>query len=211
MQDRLMKITYDDEKTFLYLRPLQAEDASLINAAVHDSLEHLLPFMDWAHFKQTESSQRNRILNSIEKFKIGTEYDFILLDRAGEFLGLVSLTPSITLNKKSFGIGYWTSARHCNKGVATLGTQILIIFAFDILGCDRIEIGCNKANKASQKVIANCGFVYEGEIRNYFSQASEEMLRNKYVAERDFLLYSLTKNDSIPWYQTRKKFIRLSF
>ncbi len=75
------------------------------------------------------------------------------------------------------------------------------------MGCDRIEIGCNKANYLSKKVIEKCEFIFEGEIRNYFSKPTEKMLNNKYSPERTYLLYGLTSEDlsKVSWYSGIKK------
>lgn len=188
------------------VRPLQKEDAFALNIAVQESLVNLLPFMDWAHGELSEENQLARIINS-SYLQHGLGCDFAVFNSSGDFLVAASWHSSKTRNKKCFEIGYWTNARHCNKGLATLVTKILTFTAFEHMGCDRVEIGCNKANHLSKKVIEKCEFIFEGEIRNYFSKPTEKMLKNKYSPERTYLLYGLTSEDlpKASWYSEIKK------
>ncbi len=208
----LTEILYNDGSIFLLIRPLRKEDAATLNTAVHESIDNLLPFMDWAHGELNEESQLYRISDSQQNYLKGLEYDFAVFDKSGDFLLSASWHPSKTRNKKCFEIGYWTHVKHCNKGLATLVTKILTFTAFEFMECDRVEIGCNKANAASKKVIEKCDFIFEGEIRNYFSKPAEKMLKNNYCSERTYLLFGLTRDDllDIPWYLKIKKYVKIS-
>lgn len=205
------EIFYNDGSVFLLIRPLQKEDAQVLNIAVQESMDNLLPFMDWAHDELSEKNQFDRIIISNENYLKGSEYDFAIFDASRNFLVSASWHPSKTRNKKCFEIGYWTNAKHCNKGFATLVTKILTFTAFEFMGCDRVEIGCNKANTLSRKVIDKCEFIFEGEIRNYFSKPTEKMLSNGYSSERTYLSYGLTTEDllNISWYAGIKKYIKI--
>lgn len=205
------KILYNDGNVSLVIRPLQKGDASILNTAVQESLDNLLPFMDWAHGELSEKNQFNRIISSNQNYLKGSEYDFAVYDSSGNFLISASWHPSRTRNKKCFEIGYWTHTKHCKKGFATLVTKILTFVAFEFMKCDRVEIGCNKANDLSKKVIEKCEFIFEGEIRNYFSKPSEKMLINGYSSERTYLLYGLTNEDlsEISWYPEINKYIKI--
>ncbi len=125
----LQKILYNDENVSLVIRPLQQEDASVLNIAVQESLDNLLPFMDWAHGELSEENQLARIINS-SYLQHGAGCDFAVFNSSGDFLVAASWHSSKIRNKKCFEIGYWTNARHCNKGLATLVTKILGIYCF---------------------------------------------------------------------------------
>lgn len=205
------KVLYNDGSVSLVIRPLRKEDAPILNSAVQESLPNLLPFMDWAHGELSEENQLNRITASMQNYLHGLEYDFAVFDSSGNFLVSASWHPSKTRNKKCLEIGYWTHADHCNKGLATLVTKILTFAAFDFMGCDRVEIGCNKENFRSQKVIDRCEFAFEGEIRNFFSKPTKRMLDNGYSAERTYLSYGLTSEDlsKISWYSKINQYIKI--
>lgn len=202
------KITYKDEQFSIIIRPLREEDAEPIHHAVLSSRKTLLPFMDWAHLNSNVESQVERIQKSHQNYISGHEYDFGVFDsQSNEFLMSASLHASKTRNKDSREIGYWTVLRQCNKGLATLVTKILTVTAFEIIECDRVEIGCNRSNKISQKVIKKCGFKFEGEIHNYFNKPTEAMLKNSYSADRTYLLFAYTDADikGIDWYEKIKR------
>lgn len=201
------EMMYQDSNLSILLRPLEEKDAAAIHAAVMLSLESFLPFMDWAHRELSLEGQCQRIQKSIEDYAKGAEFNFSVFDKStGEFLMSATLGPSRTPNKKALSIGYWTSIKHCNKGLATLVTKILTIVAFDYMGCNRVEIACNKANKKSARVIEKCGFIPEGQARNYFIEPTLEMLRNGYYPDRTCLQYALIPQDlkSLSWFKEIK-------
>jgi RimJ/RimL family protein N-acetyltransferase len=158
--------------------------------------------MDWAHRIQSEEHQKQRILNSNLNYSQRVEFDFLVFDSNENFIASASWHPSRSRNKDCFEIGYWTRAPFCNRGYATLITKILTVAAFEFMGCDKVEIGCNKANFASKRVIEKRHFKFEGEIRNYFAKPTQEMLNNHYHQEKSFLLSGLTVDDlsRLPWF-----------
>lgn len=201
------EITYQDSKFSVLLRPLNEKDAKIIHEAVMLSLNSFRSFMDWAHGELSVEGQIQRIRKSQEGYAKGTEFDFSVFDKnTGEFLMSATLGQSRTPNKKALSIGYWTSINYCNKGLATLITKILTIVAFDYMGCTRVEIGCNKANEKSIRVIEKCGFIFEGQARNYFTEPSSEMIQNGYYPDRTCLQYALILQDlkSLPWFEEIK-------
>jgi RimJ/RimL family protein N-acetyltransferase len=208
----IREVIYQDDKLSLLLRPLEEKDAKIIHEAVVLSLDNLRPFMDWSHANLSVEEQVQRIRKSNEAYVKATEFNFTVFNKDDdEFLMSATLGPSRTPNIKSLSIGYWTLAKHCNKGLATLLTKILTFVAFDYLNCDRVEIGCNIANTKSIRVITKCGFILEGKARNYFVEPTSAMLQNGYHPDRTCLQYSLTTNDlkSLPWFNEIKSKIAI--
>jgi len=206
------EIRYQDDSVSLSIKPLEEKDAEEITKAIRLSMKNLLPFMDWAHDPITTESQRDRIKKSRENYSKGEEYEFAIFDRNScEFLMSACWHVGKNRNKKSLEIGYWTSAKHSNKGLATLVTKILTVVGFDFMGSDRIEIGCNKQNETSHRIIKKCGFQFEGEIRNYFNSPTLDMIKNGYSTERTYLQYALLPDDrgQLPWYKKIKELIEV--
>lgn len=54
------------------------------------------------------------------------------------------------------------------KGLMTEACKAVIAFGFEEVGFHRIQIAHRGNNAASQGVIRNCGFVFEGVSRDYF-------------------------------------------
>lgn len=201
------EIHYDDDLVSLLIRPLVEDDAFLTHLAVMESLPHLLTFMDWAHGELSVESQRERIKKCFSEYLLGIDYDFVVFDKVSEEpLLFAGLRKALCKNSKSLEIGYWTLAKHRNRGFATLVTELLIISAFELFQADRLVIGCNIANLASKRVIEKCGFKFESAIRNYFNKPNEDMLQNGYHPERTYLQYSLISEDlcDLPWYEKIK-------
>jgi len=206
------EITYQDSNFSVLLSPLEESDADVIHEAVMLSLESFRPFMDWAHQELSVEKQAERIRKSKEGRAKGEEFDFSVFDKnTGEFLMSATLCISRIPNRKALSIGYWTSIKHSNKGLATLVTKILTIVAFEYMGCNRVEIGCNKANKKSIRVIEKCGFVLEGQARNYFTEPTAEMIENGYYPDRICLQYSLIPQDlqCLLWFEEIKNKIMI--
>lgn len=202
------EVIYEDDNFSLSIRPLEEKNAEDIFKAVHESMSNLLPFMDWAHNETSISGQLERIKRSRTDYFQGREYELAVFDhKTGGFLMSACWHKGKNRNNKSLEIGYWTRLKHCNKGLATLVTKILVIVGFDFMKSDRIEIGCNKHNIPSHEVIKKCGFTFEGEIRNYFKEPTIEMVRNGYSTERTYLQYVLLPGDreKLSWYPTIKQ------
>ena len=147
-----------------------------------------------------------------EKYAQGLGFEFVVFDALSHsFLMCASLHSGKTLNRRALEVGYWTATEHCNRGLATLVTKILLVAAFDCIGCDRVEIGCNQANESSLRVIQKCNFHLEGEVRNYFHAPTEEMLAHGYHPSRVYLQHALIPADipTLAWYPIIQKQIRI--
>lgn len=209
MESYPTEISYSDNNVSLILRSLIEEDAEKIHVAVLNSLDILLPFMPWSHHSLTLENQIKRIKESQNN---STEWELSVLDKpTGEFLMSACLRKASIISENLYEIGYWVAKKHGNKGLATLVTKILSVVAFEFLGCDCLQVGCNKSNQISQKVMNKCGFKLEGEIRNYFSIPTQKMVENGYTAERTCLRYSLIQEDllHLKWYQEIKHAIKI--
>lgn len=90
-------------------------------------------------------------------------------------------------NKNHFcEIEYCIGGNFQRKGYATEATKSIINFALNKVDFHKVQI-CHKENNiASKGVIKNCGFVYEGTLRDYF------FMNGKYVSR---LYYSIIKDE----------------
>jgi hypothetical protein len=70
-----------------------------------------------------------------------------------------------------------------------------------------LAIKVSKENLLPFMEWAHKEFSFEGEIRNYFAEATLEMINNGYVSERSCLKYALIKEDrkDLPWYKEMSK------
>lgn len=194
------KLEYD--KRYV-LRVVEPTDIPHIEKALQLSIEELRVYMAWAHHLQERPQFIDRVVTQWWNYYRGEEYEMALFDKkSGDFLVYSGFYPTTRINHGCFEIGFWTSSEHKGKGLATLATQIQIILIFEYFKGDRIEITSNLENRASLRIIEKCGFRYEGELRNFYPQGTEEMFNHGYTKERRVSLFSLTPEDlpSLTWY-----------
>lgn len=187
------------------LRPVEPADIPQIEKALHSSLKELRVYMAWAHHLQSRPQFFDRVVTQWWNYFRGDEYEMALFDKtSNEFLVYSGFYPTVRINSNCYEIGFWTSSAHKGKGLATLVTQIQIILIFEYFKGDRIEITSNLKNHASLRIIDKCGFHYEGELRNFYPQGTEQMFKAGYTKERRVSLFSLIPEDraSLQWYPT---------
>ncbi len=85
---------------------------------------------------------------------------FVILNRAKEVMGMISLHKNEIYNNAT--VGYWLGLCFRNKGYMTEATQKVIEYGFMNLGLMRLEICAAEQNIPSLYVIKRCGFHYEG-------------------------------------------------
>jgi ribosomal-protein-serine acetyltransferase len=196
----------------LTLRPLNVTDAPQIVEAIAESVPALRRFMLWAHVPQTLEGQIQRIQGTMTPGLRGQEFIMGLFDARNRFLAGCGLHPNGRLNTNALEVGYWCRSSESGKGYATLSSQILITYAFAALGCDKINISHNAENLASQKVIANCGFQFEGTVPNLTDAPTLQEIIDGYTTNRQNKIYGLLPDHlaDLSWYQQLQQIIKVT-
>ena len=162
---RCIRLSHGGER--LVLRPMLMTDAEEVAAAVDESLPELKPFMPWAHRPQTARSQIERLRSDEASYFAGRDMVMgLFAEGSGTMRTMVGLHPRVTLNPAALEIGYWAPTAHAGRGWTTLAVQVALVYAFDRLGADRVQVMSDEANAASRRVIEKCGFALEGRLRN---------------------------------------------
>jgi RimJ/RimL family protein N-acetyltransferase len=162
-------------------------DEPLLGAAITESLEHLRPWMPWAHQEPIDPEARVQLLR---KFRgdFDTDRDFIYgifnLDESA-VVGGTGLHPRIGEGARE--IGYWIRSSQVNRGYAMEATAALAYVAFQVDGIRRIEVRCDPHNHASAAVPRKLGFTYEGTLRGQARGVNGEA--------RDTMVWSLLATD----------------
>ncbi len=156
---------YRIETARLVVRCYQPSDASLLADSVRESVEHLKPWMPWAHSEPEPLEEKEkRVVYFRGKFDLGQDYIYGIFNREEtRLLGGTGLHTR--LGDKEFEIGYWIHKDFVNQGLVTESTSALIKVAFEIVRIHRIEIHCDPANLASASVPRKLGFTHEGTLR----------------------------------------------
>ncbi|MFI0238900.1 GNAT family N-acetyltransferase [Streptomyces sp. NPDC016845] len=86
-------------------------------------------------------------------------------------------------------LGYWVDGEYAGRGLVTAAVEEVCRAARDDLGLHRVEAGTLTDNKASQRVLAKCGFVEYGRPLAYLYVAGEW---------RDHILFQRLLHDGPP-------------
>lgn len=184
----------------LVLRPTEMRDAEHICEAVQGSLEKLRAFMPWSHAPQSPLSQLERLRSSEAAYYAGSEMVMGLF-REQTMLAMVGLHPRIPLNPTGLEVGYWAPTIHSGRGWTTLAVQVSVLYGFDKLGSERVQVMCDEANLASRRVIEKCGFLFEGTMANVVQSVAPEIVQNGYVGTSRNVMFSLLPQqlEELPW------------
>lgn len=146
----------------IHVKPLlQTERASLRAFIIKDLPEVLAllsdaEIMKFTGFKTPQSRERvEELLNSwISESEKKLGVWAAELSESAKFIGWFMLKDT---GKSAPEIGFMLSKSSWNQGLASEITKGLILYAKNI-GLDKIIATCSPQNKASMKVLANCGF-----------------------------------------------------
>ena len=156
---------YRIETERLVVRCYAPSDAQMLADSVTESLEHLKPWMPWAHAEpEAIEVKENRLKRARGLFDLNRDYIYgIFNPEETKLLGGTGLHTRLSENELE--IGYWIHKDYVNQGLVTESTAALIKVAFEIIHIHRIEIHCDPANLASASIPRKLGFTHEGTLR----------------------------------------------
>lgn len=156
---------YRIETKRLVVRCYNPSDATLLADSVRESVEHLKPWMPWAHNEPEPFEEKaKRVLYFRGSFDMQKDYVYGIFNREEtRLLGGTGLHTR--LGENQLEIGYWIHKDFVKQGLVTESTAALIKVAFEIIHVHRIEIHCDPRNLASAAVPRKLGFTHEGTLR----------------------------------------------
>jgi RimJ/RimL family protein N-acetyltransferase len=150
----------------LLLRRFRADDAQELCAAVHESMNELLPWLSWCHPQYSINDTNAFLEGRAAAFERDREYAFAIVERAtGRFVGATGVNQLDPASARA-NLGYWMRTSAARRGYATEATLLLAAWAFEALELTRIEIVAAVGNDASQRVAAKAGATRECVARN---------------------------------------------
>jgi RimJ/RimL family protein N-acetyltransferase len=165
MDEKLSGPAYRIHTPRLIVRCWEPVDAPLLNEAVESSIDHLKPFMPWAHEEPTPLQARiDRLRGWRAKFDQNQDFVYGIFDlNETRVIGGTGLHTRVGLMARE--IGYWIRQDSVNQGFATEISMALVKVAFEIDQVHRIEIRCDPENMYSAAVPRKLGFTHEGTLR----------------------------------------------
>ena len=84
----------------------------------------------------------------------------------------------------------------------TLALRCAVVFAFDYLHCNRLQISVNEGNRRSARVAEKAGFKEEARLRNFEAQPTDELRKNGYEVQEYALMMALFpgRRSELSWY-----------
>lgn len=162
---KIINPAYRIETERLVVRCYEPADARLLMESVQESVEHLKPWMPWAHDEPQPLEQKLRgVLRFRGRFDLQEDYIYGIFNREEtRLLGGTGLHTRV--GDRQLEIGYWIHTDFVKKGFATESSAALTKVAFEIVGIHRLEIHCDPHNLASAAVPRKLGFTHEGTLR----------------------------------------------
>lgn len=156
---------YRIETQRLVLRCYNPSDAQMLIDSISESLDHLKPWMPWAHSEPEPLEGKVKRLQRFRgNFDLQKDYVYGIFNREEtRLLGGTGLHTR--LGEKELEIGYWLHKDFIKQGLATESTAALVKVAFEIIHIHRLEIHCDPGNLASAAVPRKLGFTHEGTLR----------------------------------------------
>ena len=178
-EQNIQNPAYRIETERLVVRCYNPSDVQMLADAVAESVEHLKPWMPWAHAEPEPFQVKvDRVKRFRDEFDRGEDFVYgIFNPQEDRLLGGTGLHTRI--GDDQLEIGYWIHKDFINQGLVTESTAALVKVAFEIIHIHRIEIHCNPGNFASAAIPRKLGFTHEGTMRaktRFLDQWSDSMV-----------------------------------
>ncbi|WP_264565137.1 GNAT family N-acetyltransferase [Flavobacterium sp. N3904] len=174
------------EDDFVLLRPLLAND-------IENLLDISLNEPETWEYSLVRANGRENLENYIQlalKAKENnTEFPFIVFDkRSGKYAGSTRFYD-INLAFKTIQLGYtWYGKNFRGTGLNKHCKYLLLQFAFETLGMERVEFRADNNNQRSIAAMKSIGCKVEGVMRSHMPTLGSEI-------RRDSIILSILKNE----------------
>lgn len=141
------------------------DDASVLAAAIRESVDDLRPWMEWARVDYGIEEAHSWIERCAAEREQGTAYEFFFTDGEGKFLGACGLNRISTVNRLA-NLGYWIRSSAAGHGLTANAVRQLAAWAFSSTELHRLEIVVGLENRRSQRVAEKVGAQREAILRS---------------------------------------------
>jgi RimJ/RimL family protein N-acetyltransferase len=169
MEPLLLDVPERIDTARLVLRSPRRGDGATVNAAIHDSLGELSPWLPWAGVAPSVDDSEANCRRQQAKFLLREDFVYLIFERTpeggeGALLGGTGL-HRIDWTLRRFEIGYWRRSGCEGRGIVTEAVRAMSRLAFDTLAARRVEIRMDDGNARSWKVAERAGFTLEALMR----------------------------------------------
>ena len=145
------------------LRPLEVADAERLAAVTAD--DAIWRFM--VVRAKTEGELRAYVEDAVRQRQAHVRYTFVVEDNAGRLVGATAFGNYSPVDKR-VEIGWtWLSTGQQGSGVNSNVKSLLLEYAFDGLGLERVEFKTDVLNERARAALKKIGAVEEGVLRSH--------------------------------------------
>ncbi len=152
------------ENSRVRLRPLDTTDFEALKPAAFDPAvwQFTLSRADDA------VSLADYLATAVHDREAGRRYAFAIIDRAtGQLVGSTSYYNIVPADQR-LSIGYsWLGREFQGTGLNRAAKHLLLSYAFDHLGYERVELETDSRNEQSQQAMRRIGATEEGTLRRH--------------------------------------------
>jgi len=117
---------------------------------------------------RTVDDMRNWVLDILARAEKGTDLPFVAIHLASGRVAGATRYLNIMPNDRGLEIGgTWYGSEFQRTVVNTECKYLLLSYAFETLGCIRVQLKTDLRNERSQKAIERIGAIREGVLRNH--------------------------------------------
>ncbi|MFV8347455.1 GNAT family N-acetyltransferase [Flavobacterium sp. ZB4P13] len=198
MSINLFQNTILEDETVL-LRPLQESDVENLLEISLNEPETWKYSLVQANGKENLEKYIQIALKAREK---GTEFPFIVFDKkSGKYAGSTRFYD-INLEFKTLQLGYtWYGKAFRGTGLNKRCKFLLLQFAFETLGIERVEFRADNNNERSIAAMKSIGCKVEGVLRNHMPTLESEV-------RRDSIILSILRNE---WFDAVKENLKRNY
>ncbi len=184
----LLDLPESFETERLIIRAPKAGDGAVLNAAIAESRERLMPWLSWARQVQTPADTEEIVRGAAARWQQREDLWMLMFRKSdGLCLGRTGL-HQLDWTVGCFEIGYWVRTSAEGQGYVSEAVNGVTDYAFSKINAARVEIRCDSLNKPSAGVAQRAGYTLEGTLRrNVLSPDGSEL--------RDTLLFAMLRTE----------------
>lgn len=145
------------------LRLLQEPHAEELFALVDANRRRLRKWLPWLDFNTTPADSLAFIRSVLNQLASNQGFSLGIFHK-GRLAGMVGM-HTLSWANRSVRLGYWLGEEFQGHGLITKSCQVLIDYAFDEMGLNKVEIDPAPGNARSRAIPERLGFQQEGTVR----------------------------------------------
>ncbi len=168
----------------LILREFLESDLVAVHEYAQDKVT--VRFLDWGPNTLRETTFFLKESIGFQTEEPRTTFDLaVVISETNRLIGGCSVAV-LESDRVAAGLGYLLNRDFWGKGYATEAASVMVNFAFDVLGMQRVVAACDSENLDSEKVMKKLGMQRDALLRR------DKFMKGKY---RDTLIYSIARSE----------------